>query len=112
MILLTLPLALVLTTYALWVFYLAVMNIKRVRDEGNLSRLAKALATPVLIVGYLLDVIVNVFVFSIILLELPKETTVTARLKRHNAESSNWRKSVTTWFEPLLNPFDPSGDHI
>lgn len=99
-------------TYALWIFYLAVMNLKRVKAEGKLSKFANALGTPVLIVGLILDFIVNVFVFSLILLELPKEITVTARLRRHNKESANWRKSVTTWIEPLLDPFDPSGDHI
>ena len=38
--------------------------------------------------------------------------TVTARLKRHNATNTGWRKAVAVWFEPLLDPYDPSGDHI
>jgi hypothetical protein len=48
---------------------------------------------------------------SVILLELPRETTVTARLKRHN-QGTGWRKTVAGWFEPILDPFDPSGKHI
>lgn len=67
---------------------------------------------PLLVIGLVLDLIVNVAVMTVILLELPQETTVTARLKRHNRESSGWRKAVAVWFEPLLDPFDPSGDHI
>lgn len=99
-------------TYALWVFYLAVMNLKRVKDAGQLHRAALVLGTPVLIVGYALDAMVNVFVMTVLLVELPREVTVTARLKRHNRTSTGWRKAVAAWFEPLLDPFDPSGNHI
>jgi hypothetical protein len=98
-------------TYALWVFYLAVMNLKRAKDAGLLSKTAMALGYPVLIVGYLLDCFVNVFVMTFLLLELPRETTVTSRLKRHN-KGTGWRKAVAAWAEPLLDPYDPSGDHI
>lgn len=99
--------------YALWVFYLAVMNLKRVRDMGLLHKHAFALGYPVLIVGYLLDGLVNIFVMTALLLELPREFTVTSRLKRHNRGPDSWRKRlVVSFFEPLLDPFDPSGDHI
>jgi len=100
------------STYALWIFYLAVMSLKRAKDAGQLSTTAKALGYPVLIVGYLLDCFVNVFVMTVLLLELPQETTVTSRLKRHNKATSGWRKAVALWAEPLLDPYDPSGDHI
>lgn len=98
--------------YALWVFYLAVMNLKRAKNAGQLHDLALWLGTPVLLVGYALDVLVNVFVMTVLLAELPRESTVTARLKRHNLYSTGWRKAVAVWFEPLLDPFDPSGNHI
>jgi len=99
-------------TYATWVFYLAVMNLAKAKKAGLLSRTALVLGTPVLIVGYLLDFLLNVTVMSLVLLELPQETTVTARLKRHHAESAGWRLAVVLWFEPLLDPYDPSGNHI
>ncbi len=98
--------------YALWVLYLAVMNLSRAKKAGTLSTTALILGTPVLIVGYLLDCLVNVFVMTLVLIELPQELTVTARLKRHHAESSGWRLAVVLWFEPILDPFDPSGNHI
>jgi hypothetical protein len=99
-------------TYALYVFYCAVMNIKRVRDAGKLTPLGYAFGYPTLLLGYTLDVLCNVFVMTIVFLELPRETTVTARMKRHNRSSTGWRLSVVRWFEPLLDPLDPSGDHI
>jgi hypothetical protein len=100
------------SSYALWIFYLAVMNLKRAKDAGLLTKTAMALGYPVLIVGYVLDFWVNITVMTFLLMEFPRETTVTARLKRHNNQSSGWRKSVALWAEPLLDPYDPSGNHI
>lgn len=102
----------VLACYGLWVFYLAVMGLKRARDTVGLSVWAARFGYPVLFVGLLLDVTVNWFVVTLLLLEWPQEATVTARLKRHNRESTGWRLSVVKFFEPLLDPFDPSGDHV
>ena len=97
--------------YALWIFYIAVMNLKRVKDAGKLNTFAKILGYPVLFVGIVLDIIANVFVMTVILLELPKEPLVTSRLKRHN-RTGGWRKKVVQFLEPILDPFDPSGDHV
>ncbi len=99
------------STYALWIFYLAVMNLKRAKDSGLLTKTAMALGYPVLIVGYLLDCFVNFTVMTVLLLEIPQETTVTSRLSRHN-KGTGWRKAIAAWAEPLLDPYDPSGDHI
>jgi uncharacterized membrane protein YhaH (DUF805 family) len=99
-------------SYALWIFYLAVMNLKRVRDAGKLGTVAKVFGYPVLLVGYVLDVLVNVTLMTVLFLEIPRETTVTARLKRHNRTGSGWRQRLAAWFEPLIDPYDPSGNHI
>jgi hypothetical protein len=99
-------------SYALWIFYLAVMNLQRVRDMGKLGTVAKVFGYPVLLVGYALDVLVNVTLMTVLFLEIPRETTVTARLKRHNRTGSGWRQRLAAWFEPLIDPYDPSGDHI
>ena len=102
----------VVCCYALWIFYIATMGLKRVRDSGGLSPWALRFGYPVLFIGLVLDIAVNWLVVTILLLEFPQETTVTARLKRHNRESTGWRKAVVSFFEPLLDPFDPSGNHI
>lgn len=98
--------------YSLWVFYLAVMNLARAKRNGLLNKTALVLGTPLLVVGYLVDFLMNVTVMTVVLLEWPQETTVTARLKRHNKESTGWRLAIVKWFEPILDPYDPSGDHI
>lgn len=98
--------------YLLWALYLAVMNLRRAKSTGQLSRTAYVLGLPLLIVGLVLDVLINFGPMSVILLELPRELTVSERLERHNLESTGWRKSVAVWFEPLLDPFDHTGNHI
>jgi len=99
------------STYALWVFFLAVMSLARAKDAGQLTTTAKCLGYPVLIVGYVLDCFVNFTVMTVLLLEIPQETTVTSRLSRHN-QGTGWRKAIAAWAEPLLDVFDPSGNHI
>lgn len=105
-------LRLLLLCYVTWTMYLAVMALKRARDAGSLTRTATILGYPMLFIGYLFDFAVNVLVCTPLLLELPRETTVTARLKRHKA-AGGWRGRVAAWVgDHLLDPFDPSGRHI
>ncbi len=98
--------------YALWVFYLAVMALMRARDAGTLSRPALVLGYPILALGYLLDFLVNFFILTWILLEVPRELVVTARLSRHRTNGPGWRYNVCTWIcSNLLDAFDPGGCH-
>jgi len=98
--------------YLLWIFFLAVMNLKRAKEVGQLSKTAKVFGYPVVWIGYLLDTFVNMTLMTVVMWELPKEVLVTDRLARHHKESTGWRLSVVLWFEPLLDPYDPSGDHV
>jgi predicted transporter len=107
-----LPLIGLASVYLLWVFYLAVMSLKRAKQAGLLGKTATFFGTPMLVVGYLLDAFANIFVMTLVLLEMPEELTVTARLKRHIKTSKDWRLGIALWFVPLLDPFDPSGRHI
>lgn len=101
-----------LALYLLWPFYLAVMALKRARDDGKMTKVAYTLGMPVLLAGWALDIAVNWFVVTIILLEFPRETTVTARLKRHKHDEG-FRGTIARWFAlHLLDAYDPSGRHI
>ena len=106
------PIWAVLLLWTLWVFFLAVMNLKRGKDAGTLTFWCKFFGYPVLIFGLVLDLVCNVLLLSVLLGEVPRELTVTSRLKRHNKKSTGWRKAVAVWAEQLLDQFDPSGDHI
>lgn len=103
-------------TYALWVFYLAVMNLKRAKDAGNLRPIALWLGSPILVVGIVIDWLVNWVVFTVVCLDFPESAgeLVTGRLKRYvRDEPDTWRASLAFWFaDELLDAFDPSGKHI
>lgn len=101
-----------LALWMLWVFFLACMNLKRAKEAGQLTKTALILGTPVLWIGYLLDAFVNITLMTVVMWELPKEWLVTDRLARHHKTSTGWRLAVVLWFEPLLDPYDPSGDHV
>lgn len=99
-------------TWILWVFYLAVMHLQEARDAGRIPRFAYPVAVVTLIAGYVIDFLVNVIVLSVAMLEIPRETTVTARLKRHR-DANDWRGEMSRWIAAqLLDSFDPSGRHI
>jgi hypothetical protein len=103
-----------LLLFMLWVFYLAAMNLLRVHRAGKLGRMALALGLVVMVIGYALDVLANLVVFTVLLLEPPRwgEWTVTDRLQRHHG-GTTWRSRVAQWFETeLLGQFDPDGSHV
>lgn len=99
-------------TYGLWGFYLAVMTLQRANDAGQISPVAYRLGLPILYLGLLLDFLGNVLVLSILVLEFPREWTVTARLRRL-VHVAGWRRAVAHWIAVhLLNDFDSRGQHV
>ncbi len=100
------------TFYLLFVYYLAVMNLKRAHDIKPLTGFTRVAALSVLYPGLFLDAFVNIFVLTFVLLELPKEVLVTARLSRLVKESHGWRGKFSKLIcSKLLDQFDPSGCH-
>jgi len=103
----------ILACYAVWILYLAIMNLQRARDFGTLTRSARWLGYPVLLVGIILDWLLNWVVGSVLFLEPPHSPgeLVTARLQRH-CKRSTWRGAIARWVcHSLLDTFDPSGRH-
>lgn len=100
--------------YALWLFYLAIMNLKRAKDAGTMTKAALVFALPIAIVGYILDVVVNVTIGTVLFLDLPREVTLSSRMSRlYEPGSTAWRSRLAEWFaRNLLNTYDPSGQHI
>lgn len=98
-------------TLMTWVFYLAIMNLKRNRKK--LSTQAYIFAYPALATGLLLDVLFNLVVGSILFLELPQYTKgewlFTGRVSRWN-NYTNWRGKLAFWFcMYFLDPFEDGG---
>ena len=99
----------------LWVFYLAVMKLSPFYKAGKLTGSVLVYAKIVLYVGYLMDFYCNVVTFTIRTFDLPRELTVTARLKRYRRagrEASPRLFDFAESYRPMLDPFDPSGKHL
>lgn len=104
--------ALLLSPWLLFVFYGAVMSLKRARDAGNFHWSLKVLGYPILWVGLALDAFVNVAACSVLFLEVPREWLVTQRLSRHKLQGSGWRQKLAAFMcVHWLDPLDPSGCH-
>lgn len=101
-----------LTFWMLWVFYLAMMSLWRAQRAGTIGRVAFIPGYFTLLIGVLLDVLVNVTLMSIVFLELPSQWLVTQRLKYHNLHGQGWRQRLARWVcKNLLDAFDPTGCH-
>lgn len=94
---------------ALWVFYLAAMNL--IANKDKIIPLVKYAGISVVLVGIILDVLFNLIYMTVLLLEVPRELLTTDRVKRHR-NNQNWRGKVSRWMcKHLLSPFDATGDH-
>jgi len=101
-----------LAFFALWVLFLAVMNLGEARAAGKLKGFALYAGYIVLIIGYAIDFVVQVGPASVLWLELPRETTVSGRVARLVRSGSGWRFRLAIWFrDVLLAPFDRTGGH-
>lgn len=98
--------------YLLWFFYLAVMSLMRAHEDKKLTLASKILGYPVLLVGVLLDVFINVIFLTVLFFDLPREWMTTIRLRRYLEKDNGWRKKVAYWVcSQLLDAFDPDGNH-
>lgn len=97
--------------YAFWMFYLAVMSLYRAHLNKTLTRSGYVLGAPVILLGLLLDVIMNFSVFIILFAEIPKELLVTKRLQRHIKGTGKRQIIAKLICEQLLNFADPTGNH-
>lgn len=104
-------LVVILAIWLLWVFFVAVMHLKELRDKGTLTTAQKVFGYPALVIGLVLDFLVNVVVASILFLELPDEWLVSGRLWRLS-QGDGWRAKLATLIRSqLLDSADPSGVH-
>jgi hypothetical protein len=97
--------------YALWVAFLAVMNLQRAHVAGTLGSTAFVLGLPLLVAAYALDVAVNMAA-SLAFWDRPHEWTLSERLTRYIRHGHGWRQYAAAWMVGhLLEPFDTTGGH-
>ncbi len=98
--------------WAFWAMYVLVMGIYRAHLAKRLTAVTLCLSAPFIALGYLMDVIANLTVASLVFLEFPRELLVTSRLQRYVASGQGWRFTIADWIcNHLLDVFDPSGNH-
>jgi len=114
--------AVLYTMGQVWVMYLALQNIIDHREKLTLP--AKVFAYPAFIIGYAMDILLNLILGSIFFKEMPdipsqedlkhfnlECLTFTYRCVKHMKEDS-WRGAEARWWcENFLDPFTSSGVH-
>ena len=130
----------ILLIFITWVFFLAVMRLREMRDAGKLAFKVSPIlcvnAYLALIIGLILDVLVNWIVCTVVLFEIPPseiswkkiwklnipypipELLTTSRLCRwyHSTDTSWYTKNVRMRFvrfgQTMLDSADTDGQHI
>ena len=110
----------------LWVFFLAVMELRAVRDAGGMKKGDDAyyIGMSVLLAGLIVDFTTNMLFAPIFFMEWPIqdappkkilwftitfETTVTERVTRLKQEGG-WRGDIARWMcAKILDPFQRGG---
>lgn len=98
--------------YLFFIMYVAGMGMVRAHAEGKLNGVLWVLCLPFVALSWVIDVLHNVTVFTLIFVELPRELTVTERLKRHVTQQT-FRGKLARWIaDTLLNSFDHTNNHV
>ncbi len=112
------PLTAVVYIWIFWLAYVVIMGFYRAYLDKRLNSVTFAMASPVLVVGYVLDMLCQYTLASLLFWDWPeswlKERMVTSRLQRYTKQgpAAGWRYKVATYIcDNLLDPFDPTGDH-
>ena len=100
--------------WAFWCLYIFTMGLYRAFLSGRLKGLSLVMCAPVVAVAFVVDVLMQVTIFTIVFWERPRDWLVTHRLRRYMRElpETNWRREWTEYLcKHLLDPFDPTGAH-
>lgn len=94
-------------TYLFWLLFIVTMAGKAAWPQ--LSATTRVLIAPAALTALFADVFFNIFVATILLLDLPREWTFTKRLDRYKGEDG-WRGHLARWIcANLLDPFQVGG---
>ena len=99
--------------WCFYVLYVLVMGVYRAHLTQRLSLVAYVLLVPFVVLGFVVDVLTNIIIASVLFADPPRELLLTTRLQRYVAGSgTGWRKAVATWVcDTLLDPLDPRDEH-
>ena len=103
---------LLIVLWLFWGIYVLVMGVYRAHLSGRLGKIALILGLPIVVVGIILDIFVNIFIATFVFLDLPRELLMTNRMIRYRNTDAGWRAKLSQFIcDHLLDIFDPSGNH-
>lgn len=97
-----------------WTLFAAVMNVKRVRNDGTITPQVRAMGGIALALGSVLNAGVNIFICTLLFLELPREVMTSKRLWRLSQGGGRWpwQQHLAEWLRSrFLDWLDPGGKH-
>jgi hypothetical protein len=100
--------------YGFWLLYVLIMGFYRAWLAKRLTRVALVLASLALMAGYLVDLLTNWTLATLLFWQWPQTARelVTDRLSRYISTPAGWRSAHATWIcTNLLDYFDPNGVH-
>ena len=102
------PLILVGLLALSWFVYIAVFSAKpNSADIKKKSPFLYWFMWGVAAAGWVLDVILNATVFSVLFMDYPRELTITHRLRRYLRDRTGWRRKAADWIcKNMLEPID------
>lgn len=97
----------VLALYVMWVLYVVITLIMPMaREIKRRSPFMYYTFTSLAYATRWYDIALNVFLFSLLFLDRPRERTITERMKRYLA-GEGWRHKVADWVcKNMLEPID------
>ena len=102
----------VYATVILWLLFVYVMRLKRIRDGRGLSWLQKIVGYPIAVIALIVDWAYNWTVAAVVFMEPPKawDELTTQRMQRvlDNPDTyGGYRLTLVRWWKPKLNEHDP-----
>lgn len=100
--------------YAFWLLYVLIMGFYRAWLSKRLTPVALVLASPALVIGYVVDLLANWTLATLLFWQWPTRPLelVTDRLTRYISTPSGWRTAPAQWVcSNLLDYFDPHDRH-
>lgn len=104
----TIALFVLMLVYVFWLLYLISMML--VTNRKKLTPVTKALGLPAIIMGVIVDFLMNISLACLVFWDLPEEFMVTQRLDRYLHGADGWRKTAAKFIcNNLLDPFALGG---
>jgi len=108
-----LALEIYLSLLVFYTLYIAAINMYY--DWGAMDIWVKIVFWPIPFAMVAVDFLMQITLFAIIFVDLPREPMVTQRLERYRTQAqyeSTWRRKWATFIcVNALNPFDPTKHH-